>query len=44
MVNKDEIDGRCGDKIKNLSTFSKLQKPIRADYLTSKVKKAFNLL
>lgn len=44
MMNIKKFSSRGDNKTKNLHIFFKLKKPNRADYLFSRIKKAFNLL
>lgn len=44
IVNKNEIDRRCSNKLKNSLIFSMSQKPARVDYLPLGAKKILNFL
>lgn len=44
IINKNKVNGRDNNKLKNLPTFSTLKKLIKAEYLIFDLEKNFNLL
>lgn len=43
MVNKDKVDNRYNNEVKNMVILSLLKKLTKVDYLISGAKKTFNL-